>query len=221
MASMNTEQPLRERRRQADRSLATRQQLIQATIDVVRDRAFHGASVFEVAKSAGVTPGAFQHHFGSKAELMMEVVAAILRGDDESGLQWPATTQPLAERARLIIDGLWRSVYEPDRFLVAWQVYFGCATDPALRERILAQRAGTTDRLVQRFLETFPELAARPDAQAQVQLILSSLRGLGLTRLFGHDPSTPAQLDALVQLLVDRCAPAAARPSTPSRKKAP
>lgn len=222
MANMDTQsQPPRQRRRQADRSQATRQQLIQATIEVVRDRAFHGASVFEVAKSAGVTPGAFQHHFGSKAELMMEVVAAILQGDDDSSLQWPAASQPLPERARAMVEGLWRSVYEPDRFLVAWQVYFGCANEPGLRERILAQREDTTGRLVQRFLETFPELAARPDAQAQVQLILSSLRGLGLTRLFGSDPSTPAQLDALVQLLVDRCAPVAAHPSPPSRKKAP
>jgi len=217
----STPKPPRPRRTQADRSQATRHQLIKATIEVVRERAFHGASVFEVAKSAGVTPGAFQHHFGSKAELMMEVVAAILQGDEEGGLQWPAASLPLPERAQAMIQGLWRAVYEPDRFIVAWQVYFGCATDPDLRQRILNQRVDTTARLVQRFLEAFPELAARPDAEAQVHLILSSLRGLGMTRLFGDDPSTPAQLDALVQLLVDRCGPPAARPPLPRRKKSP
>ena len=60
--------------RHAERSEATRAQLIQAAIQVVRDKGYQGASVFEVAKAAGLTPGAFQHHFGTKAVLMMRVV---------------------------------------------------------------------------------------------------------------------------------------------------
>lgn len=51
----------------AQRSDATRAQLIAATIHVVRAQSFAGASMFEIAKAAGVTPGALQHHFGSKA----------------------------------------------------------------------------------------------------------------------------------------------------------
>jgi len=193
------------RRTQADRSEATRQQLISATIDVVRERSFHGASVVEVSKSAGVTTGAFQHHFGSKAELMMEVVEEILRGDELGTMRWPDCSRPMPERARTTIEGLWHAVYEPDRFLVAWQVYFGCATDPALLERMRQMRAGAGKLIADRFMETFPELTRRADAQAQVGLILSTLRGLGLIRMFGDNPQESGQLEALIDLLVERC----------------
>jgi len=64
---------------QAERSRSTREHLIATTIDVVRERSYQGATVFEVAKAAGVTPGALQHHFGSKAVLMMRVVDEMLR----------------------------------------------------------------------------------------------------------------------------------------------
>ncbi|HEX5738947.1 MAG TPA: TetR/AcrR family transcriptional regulator [Hydrogenophaga sp.] len=195
------------RRTQADRSETTRQQLILATIDVVRERAFHGASVVEVSKSAGVTPGAFQHHFGSKAELMMEVVEEILRGDEIGTMRWPDSSRPLPERARATIEGLWHAVYEPDRFLVAWQVYFGCATDPVLLERMQQMRASAGKLIAERFMETFPELDRRADAQAQVGLILSTLRGLGLMRVFGDNPQMASQLEALVNLLIERCQP--------------
>lgn len=195
------------RRTQADRSETTRQQLISATIDVVRDRSFHGASVAEVSKSAGVTPGAFQHHFGSKAELMMEVVEEILRGDELGTMRWPDSSRPLPERARATIEGLWHAVYEPDRFLVAWQVYFGCATDPVLLERMRQMRAGAGKLIAERFMDTFPELARRADAQTQVSLILSALRGLGLIRMFGDNPQAAGQLEALIDLLMERCQP--------------
>ena len=76
--------PLR-RRSHAERSASTRAQLLGAAADLVRDGGVQAASMFEVAKAAGVTPGALQHHFGSKAELMMQVIEHILRSDDANG----------------------------------------------------------------------------------------------------------------------------------------
>ncbi|MCB2002430.1 MAG: TetR family transcriptional regulator, partial [Rhodoferax sp.] len=52
------------RRNQAQRSQATQQDLIAATIKVVAEHGLENASAFEIAKAAGVTPGAVQHHFG-------------------------------------------------------------------------------------------------------------------------------------------------------------
>ena len=63
----------------ADRARATREHLIATAIDVVRQRSYGQATLFEVAKAAGVTPGALQHHFGSRAVLMLEVLQAILQ----------------------------------------------------------------------------------------------------------------------------------------------
>ena len=71
--------PLPPRRRShAERSASTRAQLLGAAADLVHGGGMQAASMFEVAKAAGVTPGALQHHFGSKAELMMQVIEHIL-----------------------------------------------------------------------------------------------------------------------------------------------
>jgi hypothetical protein len=40
-----------------------------------------------------------------------------------------------------------------------------------------------------------------------VSLILSALRGLGLIRMFGDNPQAAGQLEALIDLLVERCLP--------------
>lgn len=206
------------RRSHRERSDAMRAQLIHAAIQVVRERTFHGASVFEVAKAAGVTPGAFQHHFGTKAELMMQVTRAILRGDLEGPVPWPATTLALGQRAQRVVRLLWERIYEPERFLVAWQIYFGSAADKDLGERIAAARAELSGLLQADFLATFPELAGQRDAPAFVDTVLSTLRGIGMARLFGPQPDhVAAQLDQLARLIELRCGAA----PLPSHRKTP
>jgi AcrR family transcriptional regulator len=186
----------------SQRADATRAQLIDATIGVIRDRAFHGASVFEVAKMAGVTPGALQHHFGTKAELMVQVIDTILRGDASTpGVAWPEPTQPLAQRAEAVIRGLWDRVYAPDRFLVAWQVYFGCCHEVPLRQRIAPRRLELNAWLQGQFQASFPELRHRPDGCERLEALLAALRGLGLLRLFDN---TPPRLDGALQVLIDQ-----------------
>ena len=209
----------------AQQAEATRDHLIDTTIGLLRDRSYHGATVFEVAKAAGVTPGALQHHFGSKAELMMQATAAILRASGADGVAWPAPDGPLSERCTGLVTALWQRCYEPPRFLAAWAVYFGSAGEPGLRSQIAQQRAALGQALQQRFVQVLPELAGRPDAPALVQLVLSSLRGLGVVRLFGAAPAAErAQLQLLAQWIEAHCraAPPAAAvvPKTPRAKRA-
>ena len=205
--------------RHAERSEATRAQLIQAAIQVVRDKGYQGASVFEVAKAAGLTPGAFQHHFGTKAVLMMRVVDELVAASDSTAPGWPAAGLPLAERARQTLQLLWQRIYEPERFLVAWQVYMGCGADPDITRYIAGLRKTQQDQLRQRFLTAFPELSASPDTPALIDLVMSTLRGMGLVRLFGPaDAAMAAQLDQLAALLVQRCEPPPL-PTTPKRKR--
>jgi AcrR family transcriptional regulator len=195
----------------ARRAEATREHLIDTAIDVLRERSYQGATVFEVAKAAGVTPGALQHHFGSKAALMMQVTDAIIRASGPEGVAWPAAEGPLGGRCLDLVMALWRRAYEPPRFLAAWAVYFGSAGEPELRSHIARQRAALTEALHQRFLQVLPELAATPDSQVLVQCVLSNLRGLGVARLFGPAPAQERrQLQLLARLIEGHCS--AARP---------
>ena len=207
----------------AQRAEATREHLIGTAIHVLHERSYQGATVFEVAKAAGVTPGALQHHFGSKAVLMMQVTDAIINASGPDGVAWPSSDGPLHERCLGLVLALWRRAYEPPRFLAAWSVYFGSAGEPELRSHIAQQRDSLAQALHQRFLQVLPELAAMADSQTLVQLVLTSLRGLGVVRLFGPAPAQEAQqLQLLAQMIERHChaavpaglAPVSKKPST-------
>jgi AcrR family transcriptional regulator len=51
----------------------TRERLLRAAVDLYSAKGFGGASVEDVVRRAGVTKGAFYHHFESKAHLIMAI----------------------------------------------------------------------------------------------------------------------------------------------------
>src|ERR1700745_269095 len=65
------------RRTQAERSETTRKQLMDAAVKLIRKNGFGGLRTIEVADLAGVSRGALMHHFPSKHELVVAVLAYV------------------------------------------------------------------------------------------------------------------------------------------------
>ena len=65
------------RRTQAERSEATRKQLLNAAVKLIRLRGFGGLRTIEVASVAGVSRGALLHHFPSKHALVVAVLTYV------------------------------------------------------------------------------------------------------------------------------------------------
>ena len=59
------------RRTQAERSEATRERLIEATVRLLRIRGYGGLRTVEVSELAGVSRGAQLHHFPTKNSLVI------------------------------------------------------------------------------------------------------------------------------------------------------
>src|SRR5579871_1588533 len=74
MAGAKTE---RERRTQSERREATRLALLDAAADCLVELGYARTTTRRVAARASVTPGALQHHFSSKAELLRATVSHI------------------------------------------------------------------------------------------------------------------------------------------------
>lgn len=205
------------RRTHAERSAATRQHLIATAIEVIQNRSLEEMSIHELAKSAGMTSGAVQHHFESKAVLMMNVLSELIESSVQSGALWPDSTLPPRERAARFVAAVWDLVYAQPRFIVAWNIYLGCRNQPEVLGHIAGLRRSVQARMHDGFFTAFPELAGEPDREALLGLVLSSLRGLGMLRLFATEPqATPdaaqqAQLDCLAGWLASRCEAVAAR----------
>ena len=62
-----------ERRKQADRSAATREALLSSARYLFAMKGYAGTARDEIVADAGVTRGALQHHFGDKASLFRAV----------------------------------------------------------------------------------------------------------------------------------------------------
>lgn len=212
------------RRSHAERSADTRARLLEAAARLVHEGGAQSATMFEVAKAAGVTPGAVQHHFGSKAELMMQLVEHLLQA--EGGVAWPDPAWPLRRRAQALVQSLWDTVYEAPRFLAAWSVYLASSGDGELMQRVATRRQLVNVGLRQRLLASFPELKGRRAGDA-ADLLFASLRGLALLRLF--DPNAAASAGArreLARWIEWRCLPSASpvsplSPSSPASLSAP
>lgn len=213
--AMPTDPLQRTRRTQASRSTETRQRVMDTAVALISERSFQAATVFEIAKRAGVTTGAVQHHFPSKADLILSLIDHLGTLPIESGGIWPATTMPLAERAHAFVQALWQRSYEPTRFLVAWSVYFGCSGEPAVLQHVGQRRDAMTARLHARFGETFPEAGDGEGRETLVDTLLSCLRGLGVGRTFGADADAEArQLRFMATMVLHHCASVA--PRTPA-----
>ena len=189
-------------------ALRTQQELIAATIRVVAEQGLENASTFEIAKAAGVTPGALQHHFGTKKALILRAATELVHSDDHNGNidVWPDPDLPLRERAEAAITAAWKLTYGRPSYVTMWSIFMACRTDPELLQHMAVERENLRVRLAHGFLQAFPELAGGPEQEDFANLVFSALRGMGVQEMFQPPASLCAgQRAVLVALLVQRC----------------
>ncbi len=179
------------------KSEQTRERLMDAALDVMQAKGIASLSMHEVARMAGMTTGAVQHQFSSKAELMLQIIRRLVQKIDTDDSFWPSPRWSMRRRADHFVHEAWHRLYGQPRFAVAWEVYLAVRADKDIVAHIRAERALINEQLQQRLCGSFPEWAAAPDGAARCQLVLSCLRGLGVVAPF----SSPAAIDQQLQQL--------------------
>ena len=183
------------------KSAQTRARLLDAATDVLQSKGYGQLSLHEVARAAHMTTGAVQHHFGSKAALMMEVIVHVVDKLDQGKDFWPPARWTAQRRADHFVRQAWLQLYSQPRFTAAWSAYLAARDDPLMTAHILERRTQLAQRLSQRMHESLPELLAWPDGQSKVHFVLSCLRGLGLQAPFAEPAVIQSQLKVLSQTL--------------------
>jgi AcrR family transcriptional regulator len=102
------------RRTHAERTAETRAAIMGAVVESISELGFKRSTASEIARRAGVTWGAVQHHFGGKDGILSAVVEDSFNRFAErlSGVE--AAGESLEERARLFVDRAWRHFESPD-----------------------------------------------------------------------------------------------------------
>ncbi|QIS23184.1 TetR/AcrR family transcriptional regulator [Nocardia terpenica] len=172
-----------------DRSRATRQRLLEASIDCLAELGWVSATVAVVAERAGVSRGAAQHHFPTREDL---ITAALEYMFDTRMAQAKAEAALFAEiaegvgRTEAVVAGLVESYTSP-LFKAALQVWTHAAADPALRERIVPLEARFGRVSHRMAVEALDADDTDPVAHHLVQATLDLARGLGLADVLTDD----------------------------------
>jgi AcrR family transcriptional regulator len=188
-----------EDRRVQERSVVTRAALLDAAIECLVDRGYAATTTIETARRAGVSRGAQQHHFPTKAQLLATAVEHLFDRRRSEFVDAFAAIDPQADRLDAALDLLW-SMFQ-GRAFVAWtELWVAARTDPELATTVIAVERRFTAETRTMFTEMFP---AQPGADAPLHAIardfaFAVMGGVAMQRLFPHGERPASDyLDAL------------------------
>ncbi|MGZ0149722.1 TetR/AcrR family transcriptional regulator [Kribbella sp. WER1] len=171
---------------QQDRSRATRQRLLEAAVESLAEVGYAATTVSVVATRAGVSRGAAQHHFPTRADLfaaaveyMTEVRLAEIRAQ--------ASALPNGSGRTEAIVGMLADVYTGPLFRAALHLWVAAATDDTLRAQIVRLEAHVGRQAHRALLEVLEVSERTPGVRETVQGVLDMARGLGLADLLTDD----------------------------------
>ncbi|WP_207837428.1 TetR/AcrR family transcriptional regulator [Williamsia soli] len=178
------------------KSTKSRNQILDAAIDVLVSKGYAQASTLAIQEAAGVSRGRLLHHFPSRDDLLMAAVHHLARVRIEElpqRVEWP--DDPI-ERISVGIDTGWSTFHQP-YFVASIELWTAARTNERLRSALLpAERElGPTVRTaVDSFLG--PVLTAAPRTDELYPILLSSMRGAAMTYLLDRrdprdDPHLP------------------------------
>ncbi len=170
------------RRQQSDRTAATRAAVLEATVELLIERGYHGTSTRLAAERAGFSLGALQHHFPTKAELSVEAlrfVSARLAAEFvESSRDSIESTGGFSS----VLDRLY-VVFRGPTFAAAVELHLASRTDVELQGPV-RDFSNEIDELIHASAATLlPEMADDPGFPALLQTSVSAIRGLALMAL--------------------------------------
>jgi AcrR family transcriptional regulator len=167
------------RRQQSERTAATRTAVLDATLELLVERGYAGTSARLAAERAGVSLGALQHHFRTKADLSVEALShATARLADEF-VATSAASGDLAERFASILDRLF-AVFLGPSFVAAVEIHLASRTDPDLQAAVLDLNRDVEALILGSARELLPEISGDPEFEALISTSVSAVRGSAL-----------------------------------------
>jgi len=174
---------MRRRRTQLERTMETRQKLLDATIESLYKLGYANTTTTEIAERAGVSRGAQLHHFPTKTELVTTAVEHLFERRDRE-FRAAFADLPEADRPRAAIDLLWKIISGPTFY--AWlELLVAARTDATLRPAVKR----VADKFRQTVQRTFRDLFPPSLPEASPAFTFALLEGLALERIAGEAPN--------------------------------
>jgi AcrR family transcriptional regulator len=173
---------------QQDRSRATRQKLLVAAVESLAEVGYAATTVAVVAARAGVSRGAAQHHFPTRADLFAAAVEYMTEVRLME-IREQASRLPSGSGRTEAIVGMLADVYTGPLFRAALHLWVAASTEEPLRQQIVRLEAHVGRQAHRALLEVLDVSERTPGVRETVQGVLDMSRGLGLADLLSDDSS--------------------------------
>jgi len=179
--------------RTAQRSLSTRNRLLEAAVECLVERGWTGTTTTLVADRAGVSRGAQLHHYRTKSALLIAAVEHLAERRSAELRDEAAKLPPDGDRIEATIR-LLASLFTGPLFSATIEVWVAARTDGALRTALVPVEARFGREVHRLTVELLGADEGRPGVREAVQTTLDLLRGLGVASLLTDDSARRTRL---------------------------
>ncbi|HEY0814979.1 MAG TPA: TetR/AcrR family transcriptional regulator [Pseudonocardia sp.] len=181
------------RGRREERTATSRARILDAAVACLVESGYAGATTLRIQARAGVSRGRLLHHFPSRDELLVaasrHLTTERLRSTEER-VRSLSRGLTGAQRLDRWVELTWEAFSEP-HFWAAVELWTAARTNEGLRRSLLHEERAV-GAAIRAGADAFygPQLVANPRYPQVRELLLTSMRGVGLTYAF--DPRDPA-----------------------------
>lgn len=181
------------------RAIATRNRLLDATVQCLEERGYAGTSTSMVCKLAGCSQGALFKHFAVKNALLAAAVRRLFTTLIEDYRAAVAGIEPGLPGVRPALRALWEIFKRPDLRAV-FELYIAAQTDADLQQHLEPVMLAHRDNLHAVAAMMFPAAAAQPQFINAIDCIVNALQGMAVGLLAPAPDAVEAQLSYLENL---------------------
>jgi AcrR family transcriptional regulator len=178
---------------------ARREQILDTALDVIAERGYSGATIRQIAEAAGLSVAGLQHHFGSKEQLLAEVLRRRdSRAVDEADVVGsPRITETFTTRIQqnMAVPGLIQLYAR----LSAESTEPSHPSHDAFRQRYEAIRSAAADGI--RAAQELGQLREGLDPELVAAMLLALEDGLQVQWLLDGDIDIAAHMGYFLELL--------------------
>lgn len=191
------------------RSLASRQAVIDAVIELISNHGFSSVTTANIAEQAGVSWGVLQYHFGSKREIFQAVLGSANPAFFQEINDIPLDTSDPDDLIRVAIDKLWKYNSSPT-FRAAMEIVLNHAH---LGDDFYEFALDTYKQLLRFFRKLFKACnsrLSRSEENALAEFVISTLRGMAVHNAMfpQHELAYTDQREILIETVLARLHPA-------------
>lgn len=181
-----------------DRSVETRERLLRAAIECFTRHGVGATNTTMIADAAGVTRGAYLHHFKSRQMLVAAAVALMVE-DGMANIEVGIQGLFAEKRPSNLFYTIWKQAY-PDTFFAGYEMMLLARHDETLNREWNYQSKRFAIRRKEVLMQIFPADVAVNEAYPLLEAIADFFRGVKVMEVVRSEDESRQVIDSVTAL---------------------